>query len=201
MDTGETLESWREICTSVPKQNLLLYIARMLDWKGQMDFLSRIDPGLIKGYTVEFIAKPAPRANETEALLSVANSRGIDIRVRSDAVRDQIELLSLLCRAKGLVHYARRDSNPRVIYQAAAAGTPSLVTVESAIPEHVQQHEQAVTTTSFTAGSVRLNADFRKFKQNMEQPDAARRVMEYAMTELDPETVWADICRQMGICA
>eukprot|EP00192_Tetraselmis_astigmatica_P004885 CAMPEP_0117680758 /NCGR_PEP_ID=MMETSP0804-20121206/18553_1 /TAXON_ID=1074897 /ORGANISM="Tetraselmis astigmatica, Strain CCMP880" /LENGTH=436 /DNA_ID=CAMNT_0005490337 /DNA_START=86 /DNA_END=1396 /DNA_ORIENTATION=+ len=196
---GLSLESWWQRCANTPKNNELLYIARILDWKGQVDFLKRIDPDLLKGYTLTMISKPPPTAQQRQMLESLGHSRGIDIRVHPGIVSDRLQLLSRLCAAKGLVHYARKDANPRVVYEAALTGTPSLVTLQSRIPDMVQKHEDVVTITDHSAPEA-LNADFARFLKNVENPEATKTVLRYAMTDLQPETVWGGICQQMGIC-
>ena len=121
-------------CNSGVPENTLLYIARYMSRKGQERFLQEVDPRQLHGYRVEFFSS-AKNHHMERKLMEIAAVRGLNVTVHAeDVTRDEL-FNAMICRAKGVIHYASRDMNPRILYESLAAHLPILITSQSMIPE------------------------------------------------------------------
>ena len=91
----------------------LLYIGRLKHTKGQLEFLKRIDPALLKGYTVHFYgggdrmdARPL-----MEEMRRVASTRAISVEVHGRVSKPRV--LRHLCKVLGALAWARSTLHPR----------------------------------------------------------------------------------------
>eukprot|EP00951_Prasinocladus_malaysianus_P010536 scaffold77306_cov39-Prasinocladus_malaysianus.AAC.1 len=113
-----------------------------------MDFLEKIDPELVKGYKIEFFTSVKSAKNSlVPKMESLARSRGVDILVHAKPMARE-ELLQSLCRAKGAIHFALTDANPRAVYEELLAGLPVFLSGESRVPKVVASQRFIKMTSS-----------------------------------------------------
>lgn len=119
---------------------------------------------------------------------------------------ERADLLSEMCKAKGLVHYARADANPRVVYESIVAGLPVFVSEQSNIPQKLQQQPFVHVTPwePIRTRSIRkLNKDFSKFMKyisSVNQKKLQATIDKFISSELTEEASYNGICIKMGIC-
>mmetsp|Transcript_34087 Transcript_34087/g.85900 ORF Transcript_34087/g.85900 Transcript_34087/m.85900 type:complete len:427 (-) Transcript_34087:161-1441(-) len=189
-----------------PKRNVLLYVARYHRWKGQRDFLQYADPELLKGYTVVFFtsAKVTPNNGTTEAerLEVLAKQRGIDVVVNYKP-KSQEAVAAVACRAKGLIHFARRDANPRAVTESIINGLQVFVSKEANVPDAILK-QRFVTVTTNSNGhtpAATLNKDLKKFMSMLDSPENRASLVSFTKEQLDPRKAYLQLCRKLGICA
>jgi len=185
----------RRKCAEAKKRsNDLLYIARLKDFKGQLQFLRRIDPSLLKGLTMHFYGAGAPRY--TEKLHQVAKERGISAVVHGMVPKSDV--LAHICRARGVVHYAKSDLNPRAAYEGLYAGLPLFITTLSGVPR-ILLDQPFVSPSDWNRD---LNKDFASFLPLLEIDWTADvRWKHFVRDNLSRNGVYTGICRDIGLCA
>ena len=202
----QNLGSFLSKCKAAPKVNSLAWVARYVDWKGQKTFLQSVDPKLLKGYRLEFFASQVPPSAESyiRQMKQVAAERGIRIVLHKEAL-DRQALLRRLCRAKGLVHYARGDANPRALYEAFLARLPAFITYESRIPRVVQVQPFVAMTHYAAAGEGHspLNHDLSQFMgliRSQDQSYLRHHLDTFINTTMVSEQALSNMCGYMGLC-
>ena len=195
----DDVRSFRKWCSSIERNNTLLYIARYKSFKGQVAFLNAMDPRLLGGYTVEFLSSSINkhRAREIE---EAAAARGINAKVHREGLsREQLQ--SVMCSAKGTVHFAAADANPRVLYESILAGLPVFITAQSRFPQ-VMHNQRFVHVTDFD-DTAKANEDFARFLRFLETEDPGKLRQEMysaADRELEEDHALSKVCSHFGIC-
>lgn len=109
-------------CGSRPRSNKLMYVARYgSGGKGQLEFLERVDPRLLQGYTVEFYGGNFSHTAAHE-LQETAQRRGISVLVHPAIPKT--DLLLQICLSKGQIHYAYKVSSVP-LFPLTVAANPS----------------------------------------------------------------------------
>lgn len=171
----------------------LLYIARLEEFKGQRSFLETVSPSLLGNYSVQFYGVGTAEAKLK--LLDIASRRGIKIAIRGAVTR--VKLLQHLCRARGVVHWAESDINPRAAYEGLYAGLPLLITRRSAVPDALLQQPFVTATdwgedlnAAFSAFLGTLNTDWRQ----------DHRWHAFVHERLSAPRIYRQICADIGLC-
>lgn len=90
-------------------------------WLGSREFAviaAQIDPSLLEDFTLHFYGRGG--RTELKRLGSICSGRGINASIHG--LVDKEVILKHLTRAKGVIHWAMEDFNPRVAY---GKGSPS----------------------------------------------------------------------------
>lgn len=168
----------------------------------------RVDPALLNGFTIHFYTSTAFRLDKAkEQLQGLASHRGIQIVIH-ESVSHEV-LLAAMCSAKGAIHYASRDQNPRSLYEFLVAGLPVFITEESRIPEVVKQQEFVfLTSYSETAtledNTRKINEDFERFMKYVDattQTEIDGRIDDFVENVMTEENAYGSVCVKLGICA
>lgn len=160
---------------------------------------------MLSGYRLDFRSSQDIDRNYTLELEKLSESASINITVHESPLQ-RADLLSEMCKAKGLVHYASADANPRVVYEAILAGLPVFVTKQSNLPLKVQQQPFVYLTNQYTATNqtiLKLNEDFARFMrfvQTAKEDKLQRDIDEFIRTALTEEASYNGICIKMRIC-
>jgi len=117
------------------------------------------------------------------------------------------EMQRHLCTAKGLVHFAREDANPRIVYEAMLAGLPVFTTYESNLPPILVEQEFMTVVHSQTAPRSSSNRKtvqqmFQRFMEDKvrQQRNVAERIWQFVDKELAEDRAFHPVCVKMGIC-
>eukprot|EP00873_Tetraselmis_striata_P023773 jgi/Tetstr1/444037/TSEL_031976.t1 len=185
-----------EKCVRKPRENALVYVARLVDHKGQLSFIKKADPELLKGYTIEFYGQKQQPPSYVVEMKEVAREKGIRVRVEGRVGKSQ--LFRRLCSAKGLVIHSV-DKNPRSVYEGVVAGLPAFVSKEA-------QLSSSLTSAPFVVATDRdksaqgFNDDLRKFMEVM-QHNWTRSIVSWRKEEMSSKAVYQGLCQRMGVCA
>eukprot|EP00873_Tetraselmis_striata_P023867 jgi/Tetstr1/444131/TSEL_032029.t1 len=191
------LAEWRQTCSQIPRENRLVYVARYHDWKGQVEFLKWVNPTQLNNYTVHFYSSSRNADMQLE-MARVAERRNISVKIHSTPLM-RGELLNELCAAKGAVHYAHTDANPRALYESLLAQLPVFITSESRIPRIVMR-QPFVTAVKF-GDKAELQDRFQAFMLQVQNSLTLRQqISEFVDTELVEERALGKVCQEMGIC-
>lgn len=104
----ESSRALEELCHREPKSNDLLYVARYLPSKGQLQFLHQVDAGLLKGYHLHFYGSDWDNVEYHEEMEQTARLRNISVSIHRSV--DKKDLFRHYCRASGHIHYAQADN-------------------------------------------------------------------------------------------
>jgi hypothetical protein len=185
----------------------LLYVARMESSKGQEAFLRLADPFLLRHHHIVFYAgKNNTKAQDIEERLwDVARRRNISIEVHLEPV-SRWELQRRGCQAEGLLLFAKRDRNPRALYEGLYAGLPMFVTNTAGVPRQLKR-QQFVVSVEYAEPSeasgqevANMNSQLRRYLQltaNRGSTHAA--IQKFVTTDLRPEKVYSELSRKMGL--
>lgn len=200
----EGLSEWIDWCRQQPKSNDLLYIARFHGWKGQLDFINHADPKLLKGYTVHFYSSVDGR-KKPDSIPSViektAEKRGIEVVVHWKK-QPQEKVAYHSCFAKGLIHFARVDANPRVVDESIINGMQTFVSRQSHLPSSLRSKPFVkMTSNTDSDREIRLNKDLAEFMARLDNTDNLERLHHFAKQRLDPPKAYHRLCQDIGICA
>eukprot|EP00873_Tetraselmis_striata_P023895 jgi/Tetstr1/444159/TSEL_032053.t1 len=200
----EALEQWTDWCREQPRKNDLLYIARWHGWKGQLDFIENVDPSLIRGYTVHFYSsvhassKPDSQPSLVE---KIAKRRGIKVVIHKRPQTQEV-VARHSCSAKGLIHFARKDANPRAVDESIINGMPVFVSRQSHLPVALRKQSFVKMTNNRKRDEkTDLNRDLATFMARVESPEIRDKVLKFAREHLDPPRAYFSLCRNLGICA
>jgi len=176
----------------------LLYIGRLKHTKGQLEFLRRIDPALLAGYTVHFYG--GGDRSDARPLIAemrnVATLRGISVEIHGRVSKPRV--LRHLCKAAGVVHFAETDVNPRVAYEGLYAGIPLFITRKSDVPVELFQ-QPFVAGTDWDSD---INRDFSEFRRLLGVDwRASPQWRDFVLHRMSPMAVYIGICRDIGLCA
>jgi hypothetical protein len=200
----EGLSEWIDWCRQQPKKNDLLYIARFHGWKGQLDFMNNADPKLLKGFTVHFYSSVNGRKSPDSIpslIEKTADKRGINVVVHWKK-QPQKKVAYHSCFAKGLVHFARVDANPRVVDESIINGLQTFVSRQSHLPTSLRsQPFVKMTSNSDSDRQNRLNHDLAEFMARLDSKENADKLYHFAKERLDPPKAYHKLCRDIGICA
>mmetsp|Transcript_39408 Transcript_39408/g.102083 ORF Transcript_39408/g.102083 Transcript_39408/m.102083 type:complete len:528 (-) Transcript_39408:337-1920(-) len=179
----------------VPKKRELMYVGRYAGWKGQLNFLQRVDPTLLRGYTIKFYGQGS--RGYAQRLKTTAARRNISAEVSPRGI-PHARLMLHTCASAGQVHLAYSDNNPRAAYEGLYAGNPLLVSERSNLPDVLRQ--QPFVTTVDPHDPAALNAGMARFL-DMVQRDMRQEIVEWLTTYATPSTVFFEFCARIGICA
>ena len=195
----ESYELMKEICPQQTKTNILLYVGRYKEAKGQLAFLEAVDPRDLEGYVVHFYGSDinASKGDYYKQLEALAKKRGISIVLHEPVPKPAV--LRQYCRAAGIVHYSSGDNNPRVLYEALYGEIPIFTTPETLLSDTMYEQE-FVTSVSATAPEE-FHGAFRRFMGQVKDSDHWRPVIrEFVDNVLNPDNVYRRLCAKMGIC-
>eukprot|EP00873_Tetraselmis_striata_P034195 jgi/Tetstr1/454459/TSEL_041359.t1 len=182
-------------CMNEPKENTLVYVARLVDHKGQLSFVRKADPEPLQGYTIEMYGKKM-RPKYIQDVKDVAREKGIRVRVEGKV--GKTHLFQRICSAKGLVIHSV-DKNPRSVYEGVVAGLPAFVSKEAQISPTLTSMPFVVETGR--AKSTReFNDDLRRYMQVL-QRNWTDSIIAWRREEMTSEAVYKGLCQRMGVCA
>jgi len=193
------MTAWRQQCRDTPRNKTLVYVARYHAWKGQLDFLRLADPQLLHGYTVEFFSGNRNPRMQLE-MQEVADSRGIKVNIHDDPA-NRTELFQAMCSARGAVHFARTDANPRCVYESIMAELPVLLTAESRVPGIVKR-QSFVFDIRFgdqKALSQKMGA-FMSAVRGTHRTPWRRSMEDFIRNELTEDKALGKMCAKLRIC-
>lgn len=101
------IRDMQHFCQEERKKNVLLYVGRYKEGKGQVGFLERVDPAELHGWTVRFFGNDYTNSLIRADMERVARERGISIVINPGV--EKHELFREYCRASGQVHFASHD--------------------------------------------------------------------------------------------
>mmetsp|Transcript_39930 Transcript_39930/g.100391 ORF Transcript_39930/g.100391 Transcript_39930/m.100391 type:complete len:424 (-) Transcript_39930:78-1349(-) len=188
-----------------PKRNVLLYVARYHGWKGQMDFLLHADPKLLQGYKIVFFTSsnvtPNKGTTHVEKLEVVAKKRRIDAEFHYKRMSKEA-VAQVSCRAKGLLHFARIDANPRAVSEAIINGLQVFVSKQANVPAEILSQPFVKVTSNPNHGvPTSLNKDLKEFMGMLDNPRKRASLVSFAKERLDPAKAYHELCQKLGICA
>mmetsp|Transcript_34794 Transcript_34794/g.98646 ORF Transcript_34794/g.98646 Transcript_34794/m.98646 type:complete len:151 (+) Transcript_34794:671-1123(+) len=140
-------------------------------------------------------------------MLKVAVERGMNITVQLEPAPPEV-LFGYACQAMGLIHYAERDENPRVVYEMLYACLPLFLTRQARVVE-VLERQPFVKATDFdftakesAAISARVSSDFHEFVALAEsvRRHGHRTIEAFLEGSLVEERVYSKLCVRMGVC-
>ena len=168
--------------------------------QGQLKFLSLVDPSQLKGFTLEFFSGNSKKSFQDE-MQKIATERGIDVIIHGNPA-NRTELMSAICSAKGAIHYAKTDANPRVLYEFLMAQLPVLITKESRVPRTVlkQPFVEGVKFGDKNELKRSLGHLMEKIKDPVVSKAAREDISSFIAKELDEDVALAKVCTLMGIC-
>ena len=199
------------------ERDLLLYIARLDRGKGQADFLNNVAEELAAydSKTFRFFLEYSLDANDTNRPLdrrmeagrlvdAIAAARSAGA---SDAMLDFYEsrvparsVKHNLTAARGLLHLATIDRNPRVIYEALDHGLPVMTSVQSMGYRGLEcaPPSVAVVVDAFDEPPA-LARDFGRFLAGTRDVATKKQVARFA-DALRPQRVYPCLCAAVGLC-
>ena len=193
----EAYEDMMSYCSRVKKTNRLLYVGRYVAKKGQVEFLSIVNPRLLSGYVVDFYGAGFERREVVEQMRQIATDRGISITINKAV--DHSKLLRLYCAASGQIHFAKSDNNPRAAYEGLYAGNPLFVTHNSKLPPVIYD-QGFVTPVWSNATADDFNSSFRKFMAMVRKKSIRHTIGAWVDRNMRPDTVYKELCSRIGIC-
>uniref|UniRef100_A0A7S4P132 Uncharacterized protein n=1 Tax=Paramoeba aestuarina TaxID=180227 RepID=A0A7S4P132_9EUKA len=196
-------------------ENLFLYISRVSQGKGQFEWVSAIKkvPEIYEGKQFRFfisrplttkgVAKP-DRSVMTNFIHSVDAAKkgsppGMFQFIERKAPFAEIE--GNLTSARGLVHLATFDRNPRVIYEALSYDLPVFVSVQS-MP--YQGFECAPPSFIYIVDATRNAKDLAEEFQIYDRVTANKSLtashLRKVVRALTPKITYACVCEALGVC-
>mmetsp|Transcript_18803 Transcript_18803/g.52417 ORF Transcript_18803/g.52417 Transcript_18803/m.52417 type:complete len:413 (+) Transcript_18803:252-1490(+) len=194
-------EMQEQMCSSDGPRNSLLYIGRFMERKGQESFLQAVQPEQLRGYTIEFFSsKHSPSIEEN--LLKISRDRGLDVIVhREPATRAEL-FHAMLCRARGVIHYAKDDMNPRILYESLTANLPVLITRQSRIPETISQQPFVAVVDFGQQQSLDTGLYwFMRLVSSSNNIILKETIQKFSMRELREDLALHSNCVTLGLCA
>eukprot|EP00873_Tetraselmis_striata_P028554 jgi/Tetstr1/448818/TSEL_003786.t1 len=142
---------------------------------------------------------PTGASSRRDRLTALAHRRNISVVVEGSVSKHK--LLAHLCVAKGHVHYAAQDDNPRAPYEALYAGNPVFASFSSHLAAALYE-EAFVFGSDFEAPPHQMNADFAAFMAYVRGAAHAdrRRIRRFAKNEMSARAVYGELCRRVGLC-
>lgn len=167
-----------------------------------------MDKKLLDGWQIEFFTSKDSHTPGTDYYVSakeiqeIARKRNIAINLHDDSMK-YTSMLEALCRAKGAIHYALADANPRAVYEEVLAGLPVLVSHQSRVA-HVLKRQPFVKLTDATNPPSKLNEDLAWFldligSREKLQLDAA--IDTFIDEEMELGRALHNMCETMLICS
>lgn len=207
------------------RERTLIYVGSYRPNKGQLDFLRIIDRKALGPFRLEFYGARQAEVggDDYEALQREVEARWQGKVVLHDAKLKHEDMVRVMAKSSGLIHFSNGDRNPRVLYEALMFGLPVFVSVQ-AMPYIGLQCQPFVTLTD-TNGTkeevaahlrrfVKYLTDSEKFKQtarkmstNGTKPwlfrklhNAQQAIRLFVEEELAEHFVYATFCQRFGIC-
>lgn len=146
------------------------FVGSIYNRKGQLDFLKKIDIKQLKNYTMHFIGSIADEKylNDIKNLLKKNN---INFVVHGKL--DCEDYIKKLCTLRCIIHYSKKDANPRVIWDSIYCGVPYFASKNCEIPKII--HDYGIIDDDVNSFFKLLN--FKNYKQ----------IIKFADRNLDPE--------------
>jgi len=185
-----------------PRLKILVYVGAFRANKGQLAFLQKLRPSALRGFGVHFYGTRQPGQEAAWAAVEAAASKlGEHCVVHEERVSHD-ELMAVMSRASGMIHYSSSDRNPRVLYEALSYGVPLFLTTQS-MPYVGLQCTDFVFLTDFTGNAETLEIDLAKFidyvgKDGQTPAAQIRRTVE---AELSAQPVFSSLCQRLGLSA
>ena len=208
----------REAENPIPREDdLFLYVARLDRGKGQADFLERVAarPDAYRGRRFAFfleasldlgdarVARGKDQRIETGRVArAVANATraGVDLVLYERRIASR-SLKHNLTAARGLVHLATFDRNPRVLYEALDHGTPVMTSVQTQAYRGLECAPPAVAVVVDAAGSANaVAAAFAAFLRGTADRAAASEAIANVVDGLRPQAVYPCLCAALDVC-
>ena len=164
--------------------------------QGQLQFLKLVDPHLLKGYTIRFFGTGGSAEQEEQAK-DIAKARGINVEIQSSQVPRE-EIFAAMCSARGAIHYAKSDANPRVLYESLTANLPVLITAESRFPDVVRS-QPFVFGVQF-GDKQQLHDAMSRFMSVVRGQQSRALIEAFVEKELNEDIALRNVCAMMGIC-
>jgi glycosyltransferase involved in cell wall biosynthesis len=99
--------------------------------KGQLSFLDKINNEKVKNYTFHLVG-PILEKNYYNEIISTLKKKNLKYKIHGELKNE--EYIKILCNLKCIVHYSKKDANPRVIMDAIHCGTPYFASEKCEIP-------------------------------------------------------------------
>ena len=164
--------------------------------QGQLQFLKLVDPQLLEGYTIRFFGTGGS-AEKAEQARGIANSRGINVEIQISQVPPR-EIFAAMCSARGAIHYAKSDDNPRVLYESLTANLPVLVSDESRVPDVVRR-QPFVFGVQF-GDKQKLHDAMSRFMSVVRRQQSRALIEAFVEREVNEDNALRNVCAMMGIC-
>jgi len=184
-------------CRDSPKQKTLVYIARIMGAKGQLNFIRQADAELLKGYRIEFLG-PHQNPKYMAAVKALAARKGI--RTSFPGEVSKAELAKRMCQAQGIITYSM-DKNPRSIYEGVQAGLPVFVSAEAQVASALTA-QPFVFEVSRAASQDVIDEQLAGYMGFVRAQNASSSLIQkWAQSELSMDAVYTTLCQRMGVCA
>jgi len=193
----EAYDDMMGYCSHVKKSKRLLYVGRYVDKKGQVEFLSMVNPQHLSGYTVDFYGAGYESKSIIDNMRKIAKERGISITINKQV--DHAKLLRLYCAASGQIHFAKGDNNPRAAYEGLYAGNPLFVTLNSKLPAVIYK-QPFVAPVWANATSGIFNQSFGRFMEMVKSSSTRKRISIWVDSNMRPDSVYRGLCSRIGVC-
>lgn len=195
------------------EDDLFLYVARLDRGKGQALLLESIAaaPAAYRGARFAFFLDATLTAGDY--------ARNKDQRLETDRVVRALETVPRetlllyerrvhsrvvkhnITAARGLLHLAEFDRNPRVLYEALDHGTPVMTSVQTQAYRGLEcAPAAAALVVDAAAGPTALAGAFEAFSAGSADPAAAARALPAIVDGLRPQAVYPCLCAALGVC-
>ena len=111
----------------------MIYVGSYRPNKGQLDFLRIVSKETLGPYNLEFFGvRQADVGGDDYAAIQKEVSERWQGKVTLHSTRlSHEQMVSVMSRASGLIHFSNGDRNPRVLYEALMFGLPVMVSIQS----------------------------------------------------------------------
>ena len=118
---------------SEKRERTLIYVGSYRPNKGQLDFLRIVSKETLGPYNLEFFGvRQADVGGDDYAAIQKEVSERWQGKVTLHSTRlSHEQMVSVMSRASGLIHFSNGDRNPRVLYEALMFGLPVMVSIQS----------------------------------------------------------------------
>ena len=114
---------------SEKRERTLIYVGSYRPNKGQLDFLRIVSKETLGPFSLEFFGvRQADVGGDDYAAIQKEVSERWQGKVTLHSTRlSHEQMVSVMSRASGLIHFSNGDRNPRVLYEALMFGLPVMV--------------------------------------------------------------------------
>ena len=212
---------------SEKRERTLIYVGSYRPNKGQLDFLRIVSKETLGPFSLEFfgVRQADVGGDDYDAIQKEVSERWQGKVKLHDQRLSHEQMVSVMSRASGLIHFSNGDRNPRVLYEALMFGLPVMVSIQS-MPYIGLQCQPFVTLTDTNGTSAEVTAHLRRFVKYLtdsEKAKAAQRkiatnttierpwllkklhnaqsaIRTFVEEELTEHFVYANFCQRFGIC-